>query len=117
MNNGLFKEVLKPSFDSDGEIALQQQRTLRKLVGFLGISLPVIIYLFLQITDDFNPVLPSISHYYFTRSSSFFLITVSVLAIFLLIYKGCSLTDYYISGIAGISALLMLIFPTDNLRG
>lgn len=117
MNKGLFKEVLNPSFNFDGEIALQQQGTLRKLVGVLGMLLPVIIYLFLQITDDFNPVLPSISHYYFTRSSSFFLIIVSALAIFLLIYKGCSLADYYISGIAGISALLMLLFPTDNLRG
>ncbi len=117
MNKNLFTEMARPSFDSEGDLALQRQTTLRKVVGVLGMLLPIFIYLFLQLTDNFNYILPSISHYYFTRSGSFFLIIVSVLAIFLLIYKGESLVDYYLSAIAGISALLMLIFPTDNLHG
>ncbi|MFT3705953.1 MAG: hypothetical protein QM802_26540 [Agriterribacter sp.] len=113
----LSKASLLPDYQSTGDIALQNQNTLRKMVGALGILLPLIVYLFLQITDDFDPVLPSISHYYFTRSSSFFEIIVSLLAVFLLIYKGEKFIDYILSSLAGLSALLMLIFPTSNLWG
>ena len=117
MNQDIISDMLHPSFNSEGDIALQRQTTLRKVVGILGMLLPILLYLFIQLTDNFNHVLPSMSHYFFTRSGSFFLIIVSVLAIFLLIYKGESLADYYISATAGISALVMLILPTNNLRG
>ena len=106
-----------PNYSNTGDIALKNQSTLRKIVGILGILLPIGMYLFLQITNGFNSILPSISHYYFTRAASLFEIIVSLLAVFLLIYKGEELIDYALSSIAGISALLMLIFPTSNLRG
>ena len=108
---------LLPTYEKTGDIALKNQKTLRKLVGVLGILLPLLVYLFLQVTDNFNSVLPSISHYYFTRAASLFEIIVSLLAVFLMIYKGEKFIDYILSTIAGLSALLMLIFPTDNLRG
>ncbi len=108
---------LLPNYSTTGDIALKNQNTLRRIVGSLGMLLPLLVYLFLEITDNFDPILPSISHYYFTRSASFFLIIVSLLAVFLLIYKGEDFIDYILSGFAGISALLMLIFPTDNLKG
>ena len=39
--------------------------------------------------------------------------TLSILAIFLIIYKGKALIDLFISLIAGIAALLVVFFPTD----
>ncbi len=110
------KSIL-PNYRNTGDIALKYQSTLRKLVGSLGILLPLLVYLFLQFTNGFDPILPSISHYYFTRAASLFEIIVSLLAVFLLVYKGEELVDYILSSIAGFSALLMLLFPTGNLRG
>jgi hypothetical protein len=108
---------LLPDFNRPEEIALRSQRTLRISVGALGMMLPIFLYLFLQITNNFAPILPSISHYYYTRANCFFLIIVSLLAIFLIIYKGYDAKDFVTSNLAGLSALLMLIFPTDNLFG
>ena len=87
------------------------------MVGTLGVLLPLLVYLFLQLSNNFDLILPSISHYYFTRAASIFEIIVSLLAIFLLIYKGEKLIDYVLSSVAGFSALLMLLFPTSNLKG
>jgi|SRR5690242_1498549 len=106
-----------PNYSNTGDIALKNQSTLRKLVGALGILLPLLVFLFLKIANGFDLVLPSISHYYFTRAASLFEIIVSLLAVFLLVYKGEQPIDYALSSIAGISALLMLLFPTSNLHG
>ncbi len=106
-----------PNYSNTGDIALKNQSTLRKLVGALGILLPLLVFLFLNISDGFSTILPSISHYYFTRAASLFEIIVSLLAVFLLVYKGEQLIDYALSSLAGVSALLMLLFPTSNLRG
>jgi hypothetical protein len=111
------RNSILPDYSTTGGLALKNQNTLRRLVGILGILLPLLVYLFLQLTSNFDLILPSISHYYFTRAASIFEIIVSLLAIFLLIYKGEKLVDYILSSVAGISALLMLIFPTSNLRG
>ncbi|MEO7533961.1 MAG: hypothetical protein ABIU30_08950 [Ferruginibacter sp.] len=116
MQKNPISQSLLPNYNTTGDIALKNQNTLRRIVGTLGMLLPLFIYLFLQVTDNFDPTLPSISHYYFTRSASFFEIIVSLLAIFLLIYKGEESIDYILSSLAGISALLMLIFPTNNLK-
>ncbi|GAB3996529.1 DUF998 domain-containing protein [Spirosoma daeguense] len=106
---------LEPNYKTTGDIVLKRQDTLRQLVGILGITLPICLYLFLQIDSGFSSVLPSISHYYYTRACGIFIISVSALAIFLLIYKGEDTVDFYASVIAGFSALCVLLFPTDDL--
>jgi len=111
----LFYKLFNPHIDNSGDILLKKENTLRKLVGILGMTLPLFLYLFLFIDSGFTSVLPSISHYYYTRACSVFIITVSILAIFLIIYKGNSKRGYYISTISGIAAILLLLFPTDNL--
>jgi len=109
-------EILKQIDNSDpNEILVTQQNTLRKLIGFLGILLPVFLYLFLLFDIGYAKPLESISHYYFTRVSGIFVITVSLLAIFLIIYKGKERIDFIFSTIAGLSALLLLLFPTSNI--
>jgi cytochrome bd-type quinol oxidase subunit 2 len=103
------------TYDETGDIALKNQNTLRKTVGTLGMLLPLILFLFLEVDSHYSTILPSISHYYFTRASGVFLIIVSMLSVFLLIYKGEEPQDFYLSAIAGISSLLLLLFPTGNL--
>jgi len=106
---------LNADFSEQDTIWLSQQKTLRKLVGILGMSLPILLVVFLYVDDGHWGPLPSISHYYYTRVGSIFIIIVSLLAIFLLIYKGKERTDLYLSSIAGLFALCLLLFPTDNL--
>ena len=77
--------------------------------------LPVLLYVFLWVDNGHHLPLPSISHYYYTRVSSIFVLVLSLLAIFLLVYKGEEKLDFYISGIAGFCALIVVLFPTDNL--
>lgn len=106
---------LLPDYSKTGDIALQNLKTLRRLVGVLGMLLPVFLYATILVDSGFTTVLPSLSHYYFTRACGSFIICVSLMAIFLLIYKGESPRDYIISGIAGTAALLVVLFPTNNL--
>ena len=110
------EQALKLDFNVEkNNIWLTSQHSLRKLIGILGICLPIFIFLVLWIDAGYTSPLFSISHYYFTRASSVFVIIVSLLAIFLLIYKGKERVDFYFSSVAGLFALCLLIFPTDNI--
>lgn len=105
----------KIDYSKPDEILVTQQNTLRKLIGILGILLPIALYVFLRIDIGYAKPLESISHYYFTRVSGIFVITVSLLAIFLIIYKGKDPIDSILSTIAGLAALLLILFPTSNI--
>ncbi|RXK58325.1 hypothetical protein ESA94_16925 [Lacibacter luteus] len=94
----------------------KNQDVLRNTVGILGLLLPVLIYFGLMIDCGHSKPLESISHYYFTRVGSVFIIVVSLLAFFLIIYKGNREIDFWVSTIAGISALVVLLFPTGDIR-
>lgn len=99
----------------ENEVALTAQNTLRRLVGVLGMLLPVILYFLLLFSNHNHYPLSSISHYYYTRWSSVFVIIIGLLAFFLLIYKGPKLIDFYLSTFAGLFALALILFPTSNL--
>ena len=101
--------------EDDGGIMLSNQDTLRKTIGITGMLLPVVIWLFVYVDSGFTTVFPSISHYYYSRACGVFEIVVGLIAIFLLIYKGHDPIDFYTSTLSGIGALIMLLFPTDNL--
>ncbi|MER0438579.1 hypothetical protein [Emticicia sp. W12TSBA100-4] len=108
-------ENLIPDFTNTKIISLEKQSTLRWLVGSLGMLLPILLWLILYFGNNLQTPLDSISHYFYTRASSIFIIVVSLLAIFLLVYKGYEMIDFILSTIAGICALLLLYFPTDNI--
>lgn len=108
-------ENLIPDFKNTKIISLEKQSTLRWLVGSLGMLLPILLWLILYFGNNLQTPLDSISHYFYTRASSIFIIVVSLLAIFLLVYKGYEMIDFILSTIAGICALLLLYFPTSNI--
>jgi hypothetical protein len=106
---------LRLDYKTRNDIWLTNQYTLRTLIGILGVLLPVFLWIFLFIDAGSKEVLPSVSHYYYTRASSVFILILGLMGIFLLVYKGHDPIDFYISFIAGIAALLVILFPTDNL--
>jgi len=88
---------------------------IRKLIGILGLSLPVI----LPLTK--LEFLASISHYYYdTLSSLLFIIILSAFGLFLISYKGYKkegkkegLSDDFLTNIAGLAALIVVFVPTS----
>lgn len=107
--------LLNVDFRDENSPWLTSTKSLRKLIGILGIGLPVLLYIFLYLDSCLGIPLQSISHYYFTRVSGIFIIIVSLLAIFLIVYKGKEPKDFWISFTAGIFALFVLLFPTSNI--
>ncbi|PLX03929.1 MAG: hypothetical protein C0595_05220 [Marinilabiliales bacterium] len=87
---------------------------IRQLIGILGILLPVLVVYF------YGGLLSSISHYYYTKSAVFFIIILSAFSLLLISYKGYPkdkkteiLSDNLLTHIAGISALMVVLIPTD----
>ncbi|WP_041693932.1 MULTISPECIES: hypothetical protein [Emticicia] len=102
-------------YSNTERIGLEKQTTLRILVGVLGMLLPLLLWLLLLIQNGVQSPMDSISHYFYTRAGTIFTIIVSLLAIFLLVYKGYEPIDFILSSIAGVCALLLLYFPTSNI--
>ena len=110
------QQMLNLDYSKKDDIWLSNQKTLRKLVGILGMLLPLLLYLFLIVAVEYYSPIESISHYYYTRVSSIFVIIFSLLAIFLIIYKGELMKDFFISTLAGVLALCVIMFPTYNIH-
>jgi hypothetical protein len=106
---------LKVDYKEDNSIWLTNSLTLRKIIGVLGMAMPLLLYAFLYFDNGMQLPLESISHYYYTRVSGIFGIILSLLAFFLIVYKGKEPVDFYISLFAGIFALLVVLFPTNNI--
>lgn len=106
---------LNVDFTNDNTIWLTNSLTLRKIIGILGMAMPLLLFGFLYLDNGLEYPLDSISHYYYTRVSSVFVIILTLLAIFLIVYKGKDPADFYISLLAGIFAFLVILFPTTNL--
>lgn len=114
---------ISSDYKQTGDILLRNQDTLRKLVGILGILLPLFLWggvwldTLRRSTPPFTHVLPSMSHYYYTRVTAALIIAVSLIAIFLMVYKGEKPKDAYVSTLAGTFAMVLLLFPTYDLFG
>lgn len=87
---------------------------IRKLIGTLGISLPIILPI---VKREF---LASISHYYYsTLSSLLFIIILSAFGLFLISYKGYKkdskteqVSDDFLTNIGGFAAMIVVFIPT-----
>lgn len=101
----------------DDTIWLTNSKTLRKLIGILGMVLPLLLFLALYIDNGLNHPIESISHYYYTRANGIFVGIMSIIGIFLIVYKGKEPIDFFISLAAGVFALCVVCFPTSNLSG
>ncbi|WP_264565284.1 hypothetical protein [Flavobacterium sp. N3904] len=106
---------LKVDYKEENSIWLTNSLTLRKIIGVLGMVMPLLLFLFLYLDNGLSSPLESISHYYYTRVSGIFVIILSLLAFFLIVYKGKNPIDFYISLFAGVFALLVVLFPTSNI--
>lgn len=120
MEKNLFQKInyklsLEFDDDSDNKLWLQSGLTLRTFVGIAGMALPFLVWFFLYMATGRGEPLDSISHYYYTRVDSIFIIVMGLLAIFLILYKGPKAYDFYLSTIAGFAALVLIFWPTSSI--
>ncbi|MFT4611796.1 MAG: hypothetical protein ACJA1H_000848 [Glaciecola sp.] len=118
MQNPISKKVnnmINLDYKKEDDIWLQNSKTLRKLIGILGMALPILLIIITFLFFDLTRPIESISHYYYTRAGSIFTVILSVIAIFLIVYSGKESKDFYISTLAGVFALFVVFFPTENL--
>ena len=94
------------------------QRAHRRLIGYLGLSLPALLYAVagLRPTDALPrwQLLPSVSAYYYTGAVGIFVGVLFALSLFLLTYRGYKgvLADRLVGLLGGAAALGVALFPT-----
>ena len=89
--------------------------TLRKLIGVLGIILPLLMVIFKYISEKSAVIEFSISDYYDNGSAGYVLVGVLfVLGFFLLSYKGYEKIDDRASDVGCIASLGIALFPTTS---
>jgi hypothetical protein len=91
----------------------------RRLIGCLGMLLPVLLYLFAgaRHSDGFDPdwqLLGSISAYYYTGAVGIFTGVLFALSLFLMTYRGYEgyVADRVVGAVAGCAALGVALVPT-----
>lgn len=93
-------------------------RRIRRAIGYLGISLPVLLVGLSLIPFFETSVQFSISDYYYTNLREIFTGTLCAVGLFLIRYKGFGnasilKNDNVLTNIAGIMALGVALFPTN----
>ncbi|UTW66692.1 hypothetical protein KFE94_00845 [bacterium SCSIO 12643] len=90
----------------------------RRNIGLLGMMLPFLLYF----GSDIEKVLSSFSHYYYTRSSLFFIAIIFAFAIMLFSYQGYEklpsekISDNVITSIAAFFAVVVVLVPTTSMN-
>lgn len=87
--------------------------TLRKGVGILGISLPIILVIGSIVCGDCQEIQSSISSYYYTNMRNIFVGIICAVAFFLFSYKGYDRRDDMAGDLACLFALGVAFFPTS----
>ena len=95
--------------------------TLRKLLGGLGIALPVILPAGDFLFGDNTSLQQSISYYYYTNMGDVFVGVLWSFGLFLITYKGYKpdktdrrLSDNAITNVAGVLAICVALFPINS---
>jgi hypothetical protein len=95
---------------------LVSYRTLRRVVGILGVSLPVVLAVWgLFLTTPIS-LLPSISDYYSLRTRDVFVGVLFTIAWFLFTYRGFDRRDSVAGNLACVFALGVALFPNSGTK-
>ena len=93
-------------------------RRIRRAIGYLGISLPILLVALSFISFFQTPVQHSISHYYYTNLREIFTGNLCAVGLFLICYKGHGNDSFWkndnlLTNISGIMALGAALVPTN----
>jgi hypothetical protein len=123
------KQAVPASFITTGKISQRESRPspppddvftyrrLRRIIGILGISLPIVLVLLSLIVYTQPGIRPSISDYYYTHMREIFTGTLCAVGLFMICYKGHNnpviwKNDNFLTNLAGVMAFGVAFFPT-----
>src|SRR5258705_6007339 len=87
---------------------------LRRGVGIIGMSLPVILVIGMLFVKRCHMVQPSISDYYYTRMGNFLVGSLCAVGLFLFSYRGYDRKDMIAGKLAILFAVCIAFFPTGG---
>lgn len=87
--------------------------TLRKTIGWLGISLPLAMIIGNYIFGNCHTLQDSNSHYYYTVTGNLFTGILCAVGMFLIAYRGID-DDHNYTFFAGVCAIMIAMLPTNN---
>ena len=93
-------------------------RRIRRAIGYLGLSLPILLVALSFIPFFKTSLQPSISDYYFTNLREIFTGTLCAVGLFLICYKGSKNASFWkndglLTNIAGIMAIGVALLPMN----
>jgi hypothetical protein len=98
--------------DDGGDLV--SYRTLRRVVGVLGVILPIVLALWGFFLTHPASLLPSISDYYSLRTRDAFVGVLFTIAWFLFTYRGFDWRDNLAGNLACLFALCVALFPNSG---
>lgn len=106
------KEVKIESYD------IFTYRRIRRAIGYIGISLPILLIVLSLISFFQTTVQHSISHYYYTNLREIFTGALFAVGLFLICYRGRGNRSFWkndnlLTNISGLMAMGVALFPTN----
>ncbi|TRW21492.1 hypothetical protein FMM05_20290 [Flavobacterium zepuense] len=86
--------------------------TLRNLIGFGGMLLPIVLAVLPSRSSEYRGFEPSISDYYFTDRGDILVVMLCIIGAFLITYYGYSFKEWLLTFIAGICGMGVAFVPT-----
>lgn len=102
------------AYNDDGDRVFVSYLTLRRLVGVLGVLLPIVLVGGLFLLDPSSELASSISHYYDTEVGDVFVGVLFVVGWFLFAYRGYERRDDIAGDLACLFALTVALFPITH---
>ncbi|WP_373522964.1 hypothetical protein [Aquiflexum sp.] len=87
---------------------------LRKSVGFLAFTLPLILLIYAAVFGECKTIQYSLSDYYYTASGDVFVGVILSISFFLIAYKGYDRVDQWLTNAAGFCAVLVALLPAGQ---
>jgi hypothetical protein len=109
---------MKPKVKSMVNAQKKTFRRMRKIIGYLGIGLPLVLFVLSLIPFFKTPLQNSISYYYYTNLRDIFIGVMCAVSFFLVCYKSSSnevfwKDDNKMTNLAGFLALGVALAPTN----
>lgn len=107
-------ERLLLKFRSSENPEVIDAKLIQKTIGLIALFWPLILFIGHFVLEDRITFQSSISHYYHSGMDHFFTSGLVVIGMSMLAYKGFHKIDGTLGNIAGIFAILVAFFPTDE---
>ena len=108
---------VSPSVTARSATDLVSYRTLRRVVGLLGVTLPIVLAVWGFAIVGNIQLQPSISDYYLLRTRDAFVGVLFTIGWFLFTYRGYDRRDDTAGNLACVFALGVALFPNSGSRG